>query len=531
MITEPLKAFAKRHWPALRLRTYMFGVLFFVASLPGLSAIFLRVYENTLVRQTQAELTAQGAALVAAAEAGWPGAPAARRSDPSAPGYYRAESLNIDLNSNTILPERPPASQASPPIDPAAEAAAAKLKPIIDQTSQTTLASIVLVDRNGTVVIGDERGGGYAVVPEVRKALTGGAQTVLRRNGSYEQRYAFEWLSRAAAIRVHHARPVIVDGQVVGVLVLSRSARALFRGLYQDRGKIILAIAGIFGLLVLLAGVVSRGVAKPIEGLSAAAREVAEGHGEIPPTPATAAIEIRDLYEDFRAMAEVIAKRSRYLRDFAASLSHEFKTPLAGIAGGVELLEDHYADMSEAERRRFLGNISADTARLTQLVTRLMDLARADMAQPESGVAVDLGGPLRRTADALRGDNFAVEVQAPGGEPLVVAVPEGAVETVLTTLIDNSRKAGAARVTVRARREEGGICVRVADDGAGIPKADRERLFEPFFTSRRAAGGTGLGLAIARSLLSASNGRIAFVETPKGASFDVWLPLASVTNV
>ena len=69
------KAFAKRHWPRMRLRTILFAVLFFAAAMPGLSAIFLRVYENTLVRQTEAELVAQGAAIAAMAEQEWPGAP------------------------------------------------------------------------------------------------------------------------------------------------------------------------------------------------------------------------------------------------------------------------------------------------------------------------------------------------------------------------------------------------------------------------------------------------------------------------
>ena len=62
-----VKTFLKRRWPRLRLRVIVFAVLFFAAAMPGLSAIFLRVYENTLVRQTEAELVAQGAAIAAAA--------------------------------------------------------------------------------------------------------------------------------------------------------------------------------------------------------------------------------------------------------------------------------------------------------------------------------------------------------------------------------------------------------------------------------------------------------------------------------
>ena len=64
----------------------------------------------------------------------------------------------------------------------------------------------------------------------------------------------------------------------------------------------------------------------------------------------------------------------------------------------------------------------------------------------------------------------------------------------------------------------------MGDDGPGVPAADRDRLFEPFFTSRREAGGTGLGLSIARSLLAASQGRIGLVEAETGAAFEVGLP-------
>src|SRR3546814_936694 len=76
-----------------------------------------------------------------------------------------------------------------------------------------------------------------------------------RRNASYRAGYRFEWLSRAAAIRVHHARPIMVDGKVVGVLLLSRSARALFKWLYEDRGKIAIGIAAILTVLTVLSGV------------------------------------------------------------------------------------------------------------------------------------------------------------------------------------------------------------------------------------------------------------------------------------
>jgi two-component system sensor histidine kinase ChvG len=525
------KAFAKRVWPALRLRTILLAVLLFAAAMPGVSAIFLRVYENTLVRQTEAELVAQGAALAATGQALWPGvrtaAPGPAPLMPSREaGYYQPEPVTIDLSTDPVLPERPLATPATTLIDADAQALAAKLGPIIDQTSRTTLASILLLDRYGRVIHGFETGGSQAQLPEVQAALKGDGRTVLRRNGAYHPRYSFEWLSRASALRIHHARPILAGDRVVGVLLMSRSPRALFRGMYEDRLKIALGIGLIFGILVVLSGLVSRGVARPIEALSAASRDVAAGQGAIPDTPATAAIEIRALYEDFRAMAEAIARRSRYLRDFAAAVSHEFKTPLAGIRGGVEILEDHHATMSEADRRRFLGNIAADTERLSQLVTRLLDLARADMASPEAGIAADPAAAAHRVADGFAAPDFEVEVTLPKSlRP--VAVPEGAIETVLATLIENARQAGARRARIEIREGREATVLSVSDDGPGVPTADRERLFEPFFTSRRAEGGAGLGLSIARSLLAAHQARIVLVESPSGARFDVTLPQAA----
>jgi two-component system sensor histidine kinase ChvG len=99
------KALAKRFWPALHLRTILFTVLLFTAAMPGVTAIFLRVYENTLVRQTEAELVAQGAALAATAEAQWPGERSIlSRAEQHDPAYFQPQGLTIDLSSTPVLP-------------------------------------------------------------------------------------------------------------------------------------------------------------------------------------------------------------------------------------------------------------------------------------------------------------------------------------------------------------------------------------------------------------------------------------------
>lgn len=511
-----IKAFLKRHWPALRLRTILLATLLFTAALPGVGALFLRVYENTLVRQTEAELVAQGVVLSATGTALWPGTVPA--PPPSQPSDYRPEATTIDLGETPILPERPAAVATTTPPDPAALTVSRQLAQIAAASARTTLASIQLIDKSGIIIAGYEVGDSYAALPEVAAALKGQSRTVLRRNGSYRERYAFEWLSRASAIRIHHVRPVIVNDRVVGAVLITRSPRALFRGLYEDRGKILIGIGLIFGTLVFLAGLLSRGIAQPIATLGTATRDVAAGGGVIPDPPVTAAIEIRELYANFATMAAAIDRRSRYLRDFAASVSHEFKTPLAGITGSVELLQDHGGSMREDERTRFLANVAADADRLSQLVTRLLDLARADMARADPEASTDLAATVAKFADAFTREGFAIAIDAPT-TLAPAALPHATAEAVLNTLFENARQAGASSVTVTLCGRENRIEATIADNGPGIAPADRARLFEPFFTTRRETGGTGLGLAIARSLLTASGATLELVESGEGTVF------------
>jgi two-component system, OmpR family, sensor histidine kinase ChvG len=534
-----IKAVLKQHWPKLRLRTILLGVLLFVAGLPGVGAIFLRVYENTLVRQTEAELVAQGATLVAAAGGRFPKADpkpdpnivkewsrSAEYTEDRPNDYYLPEPPALDLSRDSILPERPAPVALTAPVAAKSQAMAANLRPILEQTQRTTLASILLVDANGTVLNGRWKGQSYATLPEVKAALAGRKTMVLRNNASYQPQSLFSWLSRASALRIHHARPIIIDGRVEGVVLLSRSSRALFKGLYQDWGKITLGIALIFATLVFLSLLLHRAIAKPIEALSVATRHVAVGQGQVPDVPTTAAIEIQALYQDFAVMAEAISRRSRYLRDFAAALSHEFKTPLAGIRGAIELLEDHHGRMSDAERNQFLSNISQDAQRLSALVGRLMDLARADMAQPEVEAATALAPVIAKAADAMRGPRFSISSDIENNA-ITAAVDPAALESILVTLMENAGQAGATAVQLAAIRNGRDVQLTLSDNGPGIAPADRERLFEPFFTTRRATGGTGLGLAIARALIEAHRGRLELVETEKGAAFRILIPVAA----
>lgn len=516
------KEFAKRHWPPLRLRVILFGTLLLVAALPGVAALGLRVYENTIVQQTEAELIAEGAVLGSAYKVAWRAGAPGPEERPLSP-----EPPTIDLRSMPILSASLASTSGATP-DPRAIRAAKAVLPIASDATAVTLAATRLLDAHGTVVLGRaDVGRNYATNAEVARALAGMPSTVLRGRGNYEVNQLLAVISRASAVRVHHARPVYEGGHIIGIVMLSRTPRGLFVGIYQDRGKIALGIGLILVALVVLVGLLSRGIARPIDALSKASRNVAIGPVAIPDPPVTAAIEIRELYQNFGVMAARIERRSRYLRDFAAALAHEFKTPLAGIRGALELLGDHAATMNADERDRFIGNIAANADRLQRLVQRLLDLARADMMTIDPDAQVDISTVVARVV-ASAVPEMAIENLVDPDLP-AVRITGDVLYSILATLIENSRQAGADCVVVSTMREGKAIAVSVSDNGAGVAVADRDRIFEPFFTGRRDQGGTGLGLAIVRSLLSATGGSIRCEETDIGARFILSVPIADLS--
>ena len=521
-----LKRAIARRWPRLRLRTIIFGTLLLVAALPGVGAVFLRVYENALVRRTEAELVAQGAALAASAALLWPDSPVAVPLPAEAPvanSRYELVPTEVDLSDAPILPMRPDPQPTPLVPDPAAQTAANRLAPAIAETQLATLASVRLLDARAILLNGDRPGLRLAAADEVREALAGRTATRLRRLHPNQRDSPLDWLSRAENLRLHHARPIRVQGRIVGVILVSRSPPPLFAGMAEDWGKISIAVVTIFVTLIFLTGLLSRTIVRPIERLSAATRAVAAGRSDFPDDPSLRVSEIETLYAEFRSMADGIRRRSRYLRDFAASLSHEFKTPLAGITGGLELIEDHGPEMSDAERQHFLANMRADADRLSRLTGRLMDLAKADMRAPDGSARCDAGAVLAQLADGYRGEEFAIDCAVAAGT--MVALDADTLAAIGSVLIDNARQAGASHLGIAMTAGGEGMALDFADNGPGIPPADRARIFDTFFTSKRESGGTGLGLAIARSLAESAGGSLTLEESAGGARFRLTLPV------
>ncbi|WP_426956851.1 sensor histidine kinase [Muricoccus radiodurans] len=504
-----------------RLRTLLLLSNLVILALPLAGVWFLRLYESALVRQTESELVAQAAVLAGAWRAERGGAGTDGATGLTQRSLDQVRRAGLDLARDPVLPPAPDPRPAPPPVPIAAEVGG-RLAPVLRDAQPVTLAAMRLLDPNGVVVAttGGDWGLSLAGLEEVERARQGEPTSVLR----WRERRA-EWvpggISRTAGLRVHVALPVMLGGAVDAVVVLSRTPATVTQtiaGKLPEIGAVVLMLLlAVTGLAV----AASRLITRPLGAVVAAARRVASGEAAtLPPLPVTAVREAAALSKAIARMAATQERRAGYVRGLAAHVSHEFKTPLAGIRGAAELLGDHADSMSAVERARFVQAIEEGADRLDRLVRGLLDLARADMAGPAaSGLTA-----LRPLAQAAAGRFPDLRVTVDGAAR--AAVPEEAAASVLASLLDNTlRHAGPGTdVRIALAEEAGRAVIQVEDEGPGISASNAARIFDPFFTTARGAGGTGLGLAIARSLLEGAGGTIELVPSARGAAFRITLP-------
>lgn len=282
----------------------------------------------------------------------------------------------------------------------------------------------------------------------------------------------------------------------------------------SEMGPVELGALGVaLVLTVLIAIVFSRTITGPINALVKRTEEIGRGgRAAIVAPEQQGTREIAVLSQSFLDLAERLVDRTEYVSSFAAHVSHELKSPVTAIRGSAELLRD--AEMSKDEQARFLNHIIGDSDRLTALLERLRELARADL---------DAATGTTTIAQAVVGQKL---VTLSGAIDVSVALGPEAAKAVFAQLLGNAAEHGATAVTIEAVREDGALRVTVTDNGAGISPGNRDRIFEPFFTTRREHGGTGMGLQIVRSMLAAHGGSIALKPSERGASFELVLPLA-----
>jgi signal transduction histidine kinase len=542
-----------RRWRP-RLGTILILIHLVILALPLGGIAVLRVYESALIRQTESELIAQGVFVSAAyrtlferlvrqPRAQRPPVPAVgpdygkpityveRQTDPAGP--WRPRLVRLDLAQDPVLPVPPPPDWTEQTPDPLAAAVGRELEPVLRDAQVTTLAGMRVIDYRGVIVAttGNDLGRSMLNHEEARRALTGEYVSLMRRRGSQSQPPPLDSISRGARIRVAVAVPILHHGRVIGAVALLRTPANIQNAIRGKRRELAWGGAALVLTVVGLSLFTTVTIGRPVRALIGQARRAARGEANaVTPLRHAGTREIAELSETVAAMARTLEERARYIRDFAAHVSHEFKTPLTAIRGTVELMRDHGDEMDGAERERFLALLESDAERLERLVRRLLELARADMAMAEdSGAHTELAPLLEALAHRYRERGLMVDVEIPDPNALASKLGGETLDSILSSLLDNVRQHAGdnARASLRARLERCELVVEVADDGAGMSAHNAARVFEPFFTTARGAGNTGLGLSIVRSLLQAHGGRFELVPTPRGTCFQIRLPTAA----
>lgn len=238
--------------------------------------------------------------------------------------------------------------------------------------------------------------------------------------------------------------------------------------------------------------------------------------------------EIHRLAHTMNAMlARLQGARDRQRR-FVSDASHELRSPIATLRQSGEVARLH---PDALEPRELADTVVAESLRLQRLVEQLLLLTKTDEGRAGgTPQEIDLDDVVLTDAARLRRERPDLRVDTSGVEPARLVGDQVGLDQVVRNLVDNAGRHAHSIVSLAVIPHEDRVRLQVADDGAGIPPQDRERIFDRFVrldeARSRDAGGSGLGLAIVRDIVVAHQGRVWVEDGPAGgALFVVEFPL------
>ncbi len=218
------------------------------------------------------------------------------------------------------------------------------------------------------------------------------------------------------------------------------------------------------------------------------------------------------------------AERERVWAGMARESAHQLGTPLSSLAGWIELLDERSTD---AATKKAVVNMNADLVRLDRVAHRFERIGRDPRRD-----SVDVTALVTRIGDYFRArvptlSNAVTIDVAPSDEPFTIlgdaVLLEWAMEVLVKNAVDALAGRGGRISLVTVHRPEGGARITVSDDGPGIPRDLRGRIFEPGFSTKKS--GWGIGLSLARRIVEENHdGKLRLLPTDRGASFEIILP-------
>ena len=359
--------------------------------------------------------------------------------------------------------------------------------------------------------------------PEIAVALRG-QETFDKKITAGQQR----------SVTLYRMTPVVVGGWTVGAVVASKSTFTILQDLYVVRLRVMRIFIASLAVAILVSIFFSATIVGPLRQLRLDAHAVLDRRGGVHDIDFRGSDRRDEIGELSRALERIMRRLDAHVglvEQFASDVVHELKNPLASIRNANEMLSEVH---DAGDRRRFVGVIEQEVARMERLLSGVREISTIDaQLVRETPERIDLGALLSRIVDGFRrreGERILFELQL-GEAPMHVEASEDRLIQVFENLLDNAASFSppGGTVTVAAAPDNGHVVVRVIDRGPGIPEAHLGRIFDRFFTHRAEsrAGHTGLGLAIVKAIVDAYGGSISAANAERGAEFRVRLARVS----
>ncbi|MFZ1159409.1 MAG: ATP-binding protein [Candidatus Sulfotelmatobacter sp.] len=361
------------------------------------------------------------------------------------------------------------------------------------------------------------------------------------RQSNREMTSVVHWTADQADDEVFHAIPLrgAGDRPLLGILLVGNSLRSYVELKRRIRSSALLVGSGGIVLAILLSSWAAARATRPVVELARAAREVAAGNWNTQ-VEVSGNDEMAELATSFNRMtAELLTQKERLVqaervaawRELARRLAHELKNPLFPLQLTVENLvrarEQSPAQFDEVFRESATTLLS-ELSNLKGIVGRFSEFSKMPHPQLQP---VQLNEVVRAVAQL-----FQAQLQAPGRAPITcrleldenltpIAADAELLHRAVSNLVLNAMDAmpQGGTMTLRTRGYDGRAIIEVSDTGPGLTPEECERIFTPYYTSKR--HGTGLGLAIVQSVVSDHGGRISVHSEPgHGATFLIELP-------
>ncbi len=347
------------------------------------------------------------------------------------------------------------------------------------------------------------------------------------------------------SVTLYSAMPVLLDEQVTGIVLVSRSTWRILQNLYELRIDLARVFLWSLVFILLVAVFLTFRISLPLKKLAKQTTESADKKGRIDTalvekfTGLKRKDEIGDLSRSFKTLIKKLDSKIKYTQAFASDVNHEFKNPLTAIRSSTEILKQT-SDLKEKEE--FTDAIIDEVSHLENLLTGVRGISKIEGTELTKEM-IPLEAFTKNIASSIL-KNYPpkeIEISVTGPEQSILIVPDY-YERILSNLIENA--AGFAEhikvqiETTAAKKSGQALLIKVSDNGPGIPEETCQKIFDRFYSDRSAscqnpdAGNsklnhTGLGLSIVKAICDEMEGEISVGRDQDlgGALFEIKLPL------